>query len=301
MFFGIVPQPPIAFDGRRSCRSVNVELALSVVEAERAGELLERAQERIFPYAGMLAGRKFSRLQFGSEFCENLVPPPNAIRRMVSFAESKGLDFSLATPLASDRVIRSLRRLLPLLPSGSEVVADDWGVLRLLAADFPALVPVAGRIICKQVKDPRLPSAEWSALYPHGIHAKSFAAVLKKFGVKRVEMDVAPHATADDFRSSHMRVSAHAPWGFAAKGRACRIGSLHRPEGEKFASGRKCRRECLVYAGRMTRDRARNGELETLERGNVLFYRHSEAMMQTVTAAVAAGAIDRLVISGDWP
>lgn len=280
---------------------VSIELALSVVEAERVEDLFERMPERVSRYTGQLGGRTFSRLQFGSEFCENLVPSLGAVRRMVAFAESKGLEFSLATPLSSDRAIRLVRRLFPLLPSGSEVVASDWGILRLLKEWFPKLVPVAGRIICREIKDPRLPSAHWAALYPHGIHAKSFTAVLKSFDVRRVEMDVAPYSTADDFRSSQMRVSVHVPWGFAAKGRACRIGSLHRPEGEKFASGHKCRRECLVYAGRMRRSRTHEKELETFQRGNALFYRHSEDMTKMLSDAVAAGAIDRIVVSGDWP
>jgi hypothetical protein len=263
-----------------------VALSLSVTSAANAEALLAR-------HDGI------TRLQFGSEFCENLLPSPAQLRQMLKLAEAHGLAFSLVTPICSDRSIRRLRKLLALLPPRAEVVANDWGVLRLLHTDFPALAPVAGRLICKQVKDPRLPSAQWTQLYPHGIHAAPFIALLKRFGVGRVEMDVAPFAAAAELHSPQLAVSAHAPWGFAVKGRACRIGSLNLTDDKKFAIDGKCRRECLDYAATMTRDGSDG--LPTVQRGNALFYRHDEAMTAALNDAVNAGYVDRLIVSGDWP
>ena len=263
-----------------------VALSLSVTSAANAEALLAR-------HDGI------TRLQFGSEFCESLLPAPAALRRMLTLAAANGLAFSLATPICSDRSVARLRKLLALLPPQSEVVANDWGVLRLLHADFPNLTPVAGRLICKQVKDPRLPSAQWAALYPHGVHGAPFVAMLRRFGVGRVEMDVAPFAAAEELNSPQMCVSAHAPWGFAVKGRACRIGSLNLAEADKFAIAGKCRRECLDYVAPMTRDG--RDELPTVQRGNALFYRHNEAMTAALNAAVGAGYVDRMIVAGDWP
>ena len=280
---------------------MSVELVLAVVEAGEAGSLLDRMPENESCYAGLLKGKILSRLQLGSEFCQRLLPSPEQVHRIADLTESRGLGFSLVTPLATDRTIGQLRRLLPLLPSGSEIIANDWGVLRLLKASFPSLVPVAGRLICKQIKDPRLPSAEWAALYPHGIHSRGFAAVLQRFGVGRVEMDVPVFAEPENFHSSCMQVSVHAPWGFAVKGRACRIGSLNQPDDSKFATDHRCRRECLTYAGRMTRDQGGDGDLTTVQRGNTMFYRHNPEMAAAVISAVAAGFIDRVIMNGGWP
>ncbi len=263
-----------------------VALSLSITDAKNAEALLAR-------HDGL------TRLQFGSEFCENLLPSPAQLRKMLKLAEAHGLAFSLVTPICSDRSITRLRKLLALLPSRAEVVANDWGVLRLLHANFPALVPVAGRLICKQVKDPRLPSAQWTALYPHGIHAAPFIALLRRFGVGRVEMDVAPFAAAAELHSPQLAVSAHASWGFAVKGRACRIGSLNLPDEDKFAIDGKCRRECLDYVAPMTRE-GRDG-LPTVQRGNALFYRHNDDMTAALNDAVNAGYVDRLILAGDFP
>ncbi len=261
-------------------------LSLSVTSAANAEALLAR-------HDGL------TRLQFGSEFCEHLLPSPAQLRKMLTLAEAHGIAFSLVTPICSDRSIKRLSKLLALLPPRAEVVTNDWGVLRLLHAEFPALVPVAGRLICKQVKDPRLPSAQWTALYPHGVHGAPFVALLKRFGVGRVEMDIAPFAAAEELHSPQLRVSAHAPWGFAVKSRACRIGSLHLADEDKFAIAGKCRRECLDYVAPMTREG--RDELPTVQRGNALFYRHNEAMTAALNAAVGAGYVDRMIVAGDWP
>ncbi len=164
----------------------------------------------------------------------------------------------------------------------------------------PDLCPVAGRLLCKMVKDPRLPSAEWTRLYPHGIHSGPFGAVLTQLGVQRIEMDVPPFADINDFRSDHARVSVHAPYGFSVKGRACRIGSLGQPPEGKFASDQDCRRECLSYVGDLSRGDAGTGDLRTFQRGNTLFYRHSPSMNSALAAALAEGWIDRLILNGDW-
>jgi len=263
-----------------------VALSLSVTSVANAESLLARRDG-------------VTRLQFGSEFCESLLPAPAQLRQMLTLAEANGLAFSLATPICSDHSVTRLRKLLVHLPPQSEVVANDWGMLHMLHADFPGLTPVAGRLICKQIKDPRLPSAQWATLYPHGVHGAPFVAMLRRFGVGRVEMDVAPYAAAEDLHSPQLRVSAHTPWGFSVKGRACRIGSLHLADADKFAIAGKCRRECLDYVAPMTRDG--RDELPTVQRGNALFYRHNEAMTAALNDAVGAGYVDRMIFAGDWP
>lgn len=251
------------------------------------------------PFGGALAARRVTRLQVGGEACERLLPAPRLLAAALEFAQARGLDLSLATPLLSDQGMAELRCLLDRLPAGTEVIANDWGTLRLLAHAFPALVPVAGRLMCKLVKDPRLPSAAWARLYPHGIQAAPFAAMLARFGVRRIEMDVPPFADAADFPDDGLQVGVHAPFGVSAKGRSCRIGSLHQPEVLKFAAGHRCARECLTYTAAMTRPLGA-ADLPTHLRGTTLLHAHSPAMAEALLAAAAAGAVDRIILSGDW-
>ena len=267
-----------------------------VLSVAACGEVLGWRHD---PFAGALAMQPITHLQVGGEFCDRLLPTPHLLAETLAFAAARQLEVSLATPLLSDQGMSALRPLLALLPAGTEIVAGDWGMLRLLGRDFPALTPVAGRLMCKMVKDPRLPSAEWARLYPHGIHGAAFTAMLARFGVRRIEMDAPPFAAATDFRSAAMAVGVHAPFGVSAKGRSCRIGSLHRPDSEKFTTGHRCARECLVYEAALVRPQEET-DLPTRLRGTTIFHAHTPAVAAAVLQAVAAGAVDRIILSGDW-
>ncbi len=252
------------------------------------------------PAAAHLLERPVTRLYFGSEFCERLQPSPRQLERAIAAVRRQGLELTLATTILSDRTLGKLRVLLSLLEPTHEVVANDWGTLRLMASEFPQLVPIAGRLLCKMLKDPRLPSPQWSALQPTGIHSSGFRAVLEHLHVKRIEMDVAPFATAAGFQSPAFAISAHVPFGFSAKGRRCWFGSLHEPAAAQFNVVPACRRECLQYRAELSRPDSRTPDLATIQRGNTLFYRHSPAMENTVADAIRAGAINRIIVAGDW-
>lgn len=247
-----------------------------------------------------LAGNPVGRVQFGGEFCETLLPTAGQLAAVRDLVQALDVELSLVTPVMSDHGQRLLGELLPLLPSGSEVVANDWGTLNRLGRDHPGLRPVAGRLLCKMIKDPRLPSEAWARLYPHGVHSGPFGRILARFGVARVEMDVPPFATDHDFRSGGPAVAVHAPYGFSVKGRACKIGSLGLAADEKFATGHRCRKECLVYGASVSRGGDRPDDLATFQRGNTLFYRHSPDMAGAVRDAVARGWVDRIIVAGDW-
>lgn len=284
-------------------------LALGLVETRSLAPLLAdgppsvaACAERLgWPFVPLgLDARAIGRLHLGSEFCETLLPTTAALRQALGHSRDAGLGFALVTPILSDAGLSHLSSLLPLLPEGAEVVANDWGTLRRVGRVRPDLIPVAGRLLCKLIKDPRLPSSEWARLYPHGLHSGPFGAMLDRLGAARIEMDVPPFADLRDFRSTTVKVSVHAPYGFSVKGRSCRIGSLAQPPEAKFTAGQDCRRDCLIYVGGLSRPETGSMDLPTFQRGNTLFYRHSDAMLETVAAAMAEGWVDRLVLTGDW-
>ncbi|MAG58004.1 MAG: hypothetical protein CMJ83_17095 [Planctomycetes bacterium] len=246
-------------------------------------------------------GEVVARIHFGNEFCERLVPTTRELEAAIEQTRDAGKAISLLTPMASDRTLRRLRGLFEILPDGAEVVANEWGALRLLAREFPLLAPVAGRRLCRMIKDPRLPSPDWTRLTPHGVYSGRFLDLLSTFGVRRIEVDVPPFASAADLRASSMKLSVHAPYGYVASGRICRIGSTGLGRGEKFVTAHACAKECLSYVSGMTRPEAAPGaDLCTFHRGNTLFYRHSVEMAHALVDAIDAAAVDRLVIPRDW-
>lgn len=286
----------------------NTEIAVAVTDGgtltgldRAAGPLFDALRLAPPASAGGLAKRAVARLHFGSEFCERLIPSPTVLKRVIGLAGAGGLALTLATPSVSDAGLARLRRLFRQLPDGAEVVVNDYGVLRLLARAFPALEPVAGRQLCKMIKDPRLPTEQWARLNPSGLDAPVFADLLGRFGVRRIEADVPPFARPTDLRAGGLALSVHAPFGYAVRGRVCRIGSLRFAGADKFRPDQACGKECLRYACRLARPVDRNNrDLGSFQRGNSIFYRHDAGMRDAMWRAVENGWVDRIVLAGDW-
>lgn len=250
------------------------------------------------PLGAMLSESRLSSVYLGSEFCEFLLPSAEILKRGIKLAELSGTRFALVTPLACDDVIDQLSTLLPLLPGDGELIVNDWGVASMARRKFPQLKLAAGRLLCKMIKDPRLNSAVWTEMYPHGLAGESFHRMLQALRIERIELDAPPYAVPKVFAGLELPAAVHAPFGYVSKGRMCKIGSLSLPTTQKFSSGRECRRECLSYAATTGRD-GNSTDLETHQRGNTLFYRHTQAMSEAVVAAFAQGWLRRLVIPGD--
>ena len=269
--------------------------------ATQAGLLFDALRLAPSPSANGLAKRAIGRLHLGNEFCERLIPSPTLLKRAIGVAGDTGMALTLATPSVPDAGLARLRRLFRQLPGWAEVVVNDYGVLRLLAREFPALEPVAGRQLCKMIKDPRLPNEQWARLNPPGLGSSAFEAILGRFGVRRAELDVPPFARPTDLQAGGLALSVHAPFGYAVRGRVCRIGSLRFEGAAKFRPDQACGKECLGYACRLTRpaDHGRH-DLESFQRGNSIFYRHNAGMGEAMWRAVENGWIDRIVLAGDW-
>ena len=247
------------------------------------------------PLLPLIDGLTPRSIYFGSEFCEFLLPAVEALKRALHLAAKAQCAFSLLTPIASDGVIARLRELLPLLPAGSELIVNDWGVAAFAQREFPGLRLAAGRLLCKMIKDPRLDNAVWAGLYPHGLGGRSFHALLDKLGIARIELDVPPYARPQVFSSLGRDAAVHAPYAYVTKGRICKIGSLSLAPTQKFAPGRECQRECLRYAADMERP-GKSADLGTQQRGNTMFYRHTPAMSAAAAAAIAEGWLQRVVL-----
>jgi hypothetical protein len=298
----------MAVSGAPAGAIAHTEIAAAVTDgrslpglARDAGPLFDALRLAPPPSASGLAARPVGRLHLGNEFCERLIPSPTILKRAVALADAAGHALTLATPSVPDAGLARLRRLFRLLPDGAEVVVNDYGVLRLLAREFPALEPVAGRQLCKMIKDPRLPNEQWARLNPPGLGSPIFEDILGRFGVRRAELDVPPFARPTDLRAGGLALSVHAPFGYALRGRVCRIGSLRFEGAAKFRPDQACAKECLRYACRLTRpaDHGRH-DLDSFQRGNSIFYRHDAGMRDAMWRAVENGWIDRIVLAADW-
>lgn len=250
--------------------------------------------------AAWLAPLRPTRLHVGSEFCERLLPEPELLARTLAEASAAGLEVCLLTPVASPEVLRALDALFALLPPGAEVVVNDWGVALRLRERHPLLQAVAGRILCRMLKDPRLGNPQYAPPAAHGFASPWQQRLFGRVGIARVEMDMPLFATADSFNDVPLPLGVHLPFAFVAKGRICRTAGLARPGPERFAPRPFCHHECLGLAARTARAReGMHDAWETLHVGNTMFCRHSAASLGALATAVAAGRVARLIVPGE--
>jgi len=245
---------------------------------------------------GVIAGEaRATHLYFGSEFCEHLFPSRAAILRAAEVAAQRGMTLVLTTPAANDALVARIEAAASALPRDAEVVVNDWGVARRLRAAQPERSLIAGRQLLKMIKDPRLPSPAWLTPFASGYAGAPFRRILQRLRFTRVELDVPPFATANVFDIDGFAVSAWVPYGYVAKGRICKVGSMHRERPTKFSPGGACRRECRRVI-EVDADPAQRAAASLTRVGGTLLYRHGAPQAALVRAGIAAGRIDRLVV-----
>jgi len=296
-----------------------MEVALHIREAAEAGPSKKIGDaagwERSPKLASWLnavvtrfASMPVNRYYFGTEFCENLLPSRESVRALAS----TGLPMTLLTPYVSNSGLRELRELFQLLPLGAEVVFADWGVLQILRQDFPALVPVQGRLLNKSLRDPRVTglyaigganNPTLDAMRGSNLDNASYANLLARFGVTRVEMDQLPQGNSYDLGSSQLVAHVYAPFGFISTARSCLAAGLHYRGADKFQPGAPCRRECqtnlLAYS--YTNSPFENRDQQFWLKGNTYFYTHTDAMLDQLSAKVKSGGVGRLVFQPRVP
>ncbi|MGC8521760.1 MAG: hypothetical protein ACP5PN_07835, partial [Steroidobacteraceae bacterium] len=186
------------------------------------------------PGAGRLA-----QLRFGNEFCQRLLPSRTALRQGLQLAARCGFGFALALPIVTDAGIDRAERLLGELPDGAEVAVNDWGLMRRMARGFAHLQIIAGRQLCRLLKDPRAPPPMGSG-QPRSWANPGMAALLQRLRARRVELDIPPFADTLECAIPGIRLSAHTPFGFVTTGRICRLGNLRQEPARRFATGHCC-------------------------------------------------------------
>ena len=206
------------------------------------------------------------RVYFGNEFCEKLIPEINVLRDMYYFVKQQYKEFTFVTPFVTNKGINKLAALFDFLnkQGGAEVVFNDWGVFYLLKNSFCSLIPVMGRLLTKQRRDPRMMrilSGKQRAvvcrskkqkiimlpkkipdvlpeLYKSSvINVPFFQRFLLSQGIKRVEIDNLVW-DMDTNIPIELCVSVYFPYGYISTGRMCWKVSLGYGH---------CKRQCKKY------------------------------------------------------
>lgn len=271
----------------------------------------DHAQVESGKVIGELFGRiAFSRIYFGNEFCEHLIPPSSLLARIYSAAQVKGLAFTLLTPYVTDEGIEQLKPLFEFLAGReekSEVVVNDWGVLRLLRREFPRLIPVLGRLMNKMLRDPLAttyyalhaptPKPALFALRRSNLSVPIYQAFLKRSGIRTVEVDNVVQGIDMDFNTSGFTAALYVPYGFIATGRICLFASLNQPKEKKFTVSTICSKECQRHYAECSYNEApfKGNPFALLHRGNTVFYPQGKNLLHSALLHAEAKGIKRII------
>ncbi len=193
-----------------------------------------------------------SRIYWGSEFCERLLPSSDELRTVVNRAAEASIDTTLVTPYVTDEELAEVRRILQVfheVSPDSEVVFSDWGVLRVIREEFPSFTPVLGRLLNKQTIDPRIgpvmensPASARSHFQAAAADNPVVEAFLKDRGVNRIEFD---NTRQGFIRQGTLPASLHVPYVLFSVTRLCPAANWG--AGRGFRGIGSCRKECLHH------------------------------------------------------
>ena len=214
----------------------------------------------------LAAGHEFGRLYYGQEFCEYLIPSCDDLEKALSCAREMGLDFTYVTGYVTDAALAVIRRNLAWLvehAADSEVVVNDWGVLALLAEDFPELTPVLGRLQIKQQRMARYtttpppvnlrgidtPEAEirtrqYAALQQLNLSIPEYRQRLQSLRVERFDLDIVPQGVDIPPDAWGFGVSCYYPWGYVTGSRNCYTAGVLDPARNYVVTGSPCPAPC---------------------------------------------------------
>lgn len=220
---------------------------------------------------------KYSRIYFGNEFCQKLIPDVEETERVLDFVLSNNLNFTLVTSYVTDAGADRLRVLLRIISQRSprtEVVINDWGMLDVVK-EYD-LKPIIGRLLIKQKRDPRItnlmgklpkPMAECSKYASIDFYLSKF---LKSKGIERIEIDnLLQGLELDKAKTSSLLFSLYFPYGYVTTSRWCLFNGSNNIQDREFES--QCQNKCN---GKVIGLRHASVPVPLYIKGNTVFFKN---------------------------
>ena len=243
----------------------------------------------------------FSRLYFGNEFCEQLIPSRADLQQFLDFASENSLDFTFVTPYVTNRGLGRLEKLFEKIAQNkpdSEVVFNDYGVFRVLNSRYNQLEPVMGRLLNRMKRGPRLmmvidklPSTTVEYFRSSNLTVPVLTEFLNAHQVRRVELDNVLQGI--DFHLDNLEASLYIPFAYVTTTRLCLVNSCDIAEREEMIGIFPCKQECQKYTFYL---RSEVMPVILIRKGNTIFFENG-----VLPDNVEEKGITRVVIEPEIP
>jgi len=243
----------------------------------------------------------FSRLYFGNEFCEQLVPSRADLHQVLDFVSENSLDFTFVSPYVTNKGLSRLEDLFQEIAQNrpdSEVVFNDYGVLRVLSNRYKQLTPVMGRLLNRMKRGPRLmvvidklPPTTVEYFRSSNLTLPVLSEFLNAHRVRRVELDNVLQGI--DFHLDNLEASLYLPFAYVTTTRLCLVNSCDIAEKEELIGIFPCKQECQRYTFYLSSDIM---PLMLIRKGNTIFFEN-----EVLPGDIEEKGITRIVTEPEIP
>lgn len=235
--------------------------------------------------------KNISRIYFGSEFCQYLIPDREKISEIVEECKHRNLQVTYLTPPVNDNGIKKLMPIFEYLQcENAEVTINDTGVLELLYRHFPGIKVNYGRLMDKTCHDGRFNRYDLSGYCNEegqkyftqtAYQSEGFKNILKKYNVHLLELDYPLHCLNPKYLKEN-QYAVYLPYGFLTTGRVCMAKNINTAQEKRFQTGESgCSMQCRNFVTLMSKqvnpikfynDGRRQREQYLIRKGNTIFY-----------------------------
>ncbi|MFH1339243.1 MAG: hypothetical protein ABIH40_05330 [Candidatus Omnitrophota bacterium] len=244
---------------------------------------------------------EYSRLYFGIEFCQNLIPSVEDLEYILRFVSEKGMDFTFVSPYVTNAGMERLKLLSDYLIERrpeSEIVINDWGFMRWLNRNHSGINLVLGRLLTKQKRGPRIlrligkvPGDMIEHFCQSIVDSEATSSYLIDRGIKRIELDNLLQGVSRP--SPLLKGSLYFPFAYVTTTRFCLISSYRDRIDKPLRSIFPCNRECQNYTFKLTHKQM---PVELFLKGNTQFFRNDKLPEEQESLN-----IDRIVYEPEMP
>lgn len=197
---------------------------------------------------------KQTRIYFGNEFCERLIPSVEDVSRMFDLCREINVKLSFLTPYVTDFGIRQLEEIFEFLNSlklKTEIIINDFGVLELIRNKSYEFKLVLGRLLNQQKRGPRLakilnrlPSDLIKHFCSTYLDREEIVSILLELGIERIEFDNIPLGLTR-YPLPKLKASLYYPFVYVSTTRLCPTSKAFKPN-FRLRLIENCETECRI-------------------------------------------------------
>lgn len=222
---------------------------------------------------------------------------------ILTFTFKNKMRFTFVTPYVTNKGLKRLENLFSFIQREnprSEVVFNDYGVLRVLLKRFNDLTPVLGRLLNRMKRGPRLmnlinvlPETTVKYFRSSSIEIQAFRNFLLKNGIKRIELDNLLQGIDLNLTKFGIHASLYVPYAYVTTTRACLAIDCDVHGKEDVIGIFPCKRECQNYTFYL---RNRIMPVILIRKGNTIFFKN-----EAIPNDLERIGVDRIVYEPNLP